>query len=135
MISLDLAKIGGSALTDFSREVPKDRHQSGFNWEIPSTYVPARNTIFLSFALAWAEVAGVDHIFIGANSLDYAGYPDCRPEFFRAFEKMANCSTAGSVEGRRQFRIRAPLLTMSKEEIIRKGFCPGGGFLPDVLLL
>ncbi len=128
VISLDLARIGGSALTDFSRDIPKDRHREGFNWEIPVTYVPSRNTIFLSFALAWAEVMGVDDIFIGANSLDYAGYPDCRPEFFRAFEKMANCSTAKAVEGQRHFRIRAPLLTMSKEEIIRKGISLGVDF-------
>jgi 7-cyano-7-deazaguanine synthase len=128
IIFIDLGRIGGSSLTDPSMEVPKDRHAEGFNWDIPSTYVPSRNVIFLSFALAWAEVLAADHIFIGANSMDYAGYPDCRPEFFRAFEKMANTSTAGAVEGRRQFKIKAPLITFSKEDVIREGVRLGVDF-------
>jgi 7-cyano-7-deazaguanine synthase len=89
--------------------------------EIPLTYVPARNTIFLSFALGWAEVLGAERIFIGANAVDYSGYPDCRPEYLKAFEDMANLATKASVEGRLRFRIEAPLLYLTKGEIIKKG--------------
>lgn len=118
IITIDMGRIGGSSLTDPSIEVPKDRHERGFDWTIPSTYVPARNTVFLSFALGWAEVLGAGEIFIGANSLDFAGYPDCRPEYFKAFEKMANLSTRKGVEGDFSIRINTPLITMSKEEIV-----------------
>ncbi len=116
LIHADLGAIGGSALTA-DLEVPKGGVKEG----IPATYVPARNTIFLSFALGWAEVLEAPHIFIGANVMDYSGYPDCRPEFLKAFEEMANLATKASVEGKIRFRINAPLLKMSKAEIIRKG--------------
>lgn len=122
----DLREIGGSALTS-DIEVPKksSRGRTGLTGQstglIPVTYVPARNTIFLSFALAWAEVLEAGSIFIGANAIDYSGYPDCRPEYLRAFEDMANLATKISVEGRLKFRIRAPLVSMKKSEIIRKG--------------
>lgn len=121
VVTIDMGRIGGSALTDRDMEVPKDRHRRGFNWSIPSTYVPARNTVFLSFALAWSEVLELEEIFIGANSLDFAGYPDCRPEFFEAFEKMANSSTKKGIEGSLKIKIKTPLITMSKEEIIQEG--------------
>jgi len=120
IITIDMGRIGGSSLTDYGMEVPKDRHRKGFDWSIPSTYVPARNSVFLSFALAWAEVLELDEIFIGANSLDFAGYPDCRPEYFRAYEKMANLSTRRGMEGDYKIHIKTPLITMSKEEIIQK---------------
>ena len=113
---IDLRVFGGSALTG-DMAVPKNRETKG---EIPITYVPARNTIFLSYALAWCEVLGAADIFIGANAIDYSGYPDCRPEFISAFEGMANLATKAGVEGT-QFRIHAPLISMSKAEIIRKG--------------
>jgi 7-cyano-7-deazaguanine synthase len=116
-VSVDLAKIGGSALTS-DMPVPKDRAIDSA--EIPSTYVPARNTVFLSLALAWAEVLGAQDIGIGANALDYSGYPDCRPEYLHAFERLAVLATRAGVEGA-QFRIHAPLLHMSKAEIIRAG--------------
>ena len=139
--AIDLREIGGSALTS-DIAVPKERAETkkhasavdrvfpeaifqfpkkrtrGF---IPVTYVPARNTIFLSVALAWAEVLEAESIFIGANAVDYSGYPDCRPEYLRAFEDMANLATKVSVEGRLKFRIRAPLISMKKSEIIKKG--------------
>lgn len=121
IVTVDMTRIGGSALTDQQMEVPKDRHKTGFDWSIPTTYVPARNTIFLSFALAWAEVMEAGDIYIGANALDFAGYPDCRPEFFEAFEKMANLSTASAVKGKHKFHVKHPLSTMSKEEIISEG--------------
>ncbi len=115
-LAVDLTAIGGSALTaDIA--VPKDRT---LDTSVPATYVPARNTVFLSLALAWAEALGVVDIGIGANALDYSGYPDCRPEYLRAFETTANLATKAGVEGRR-FRIHAPLLTMTKAEIIRRG--------------
>ncbi len=117
VIRFDLREIGGSALTS-SIDVPKDRVDSS---SIPVTYVPARNTIFLSFALSWAEVLESPDIFIGANAVDYSGYPDCRPEYLRAFEEMANLATKVSVEGKLRFRIKAPLLYMTKAEIIKKG--------------
>lgn len=116
IIKFDLREIGGSALLD---DTEIRRH--GNVEEIPITYVPARNTIFLSFALAWAEVLGAENIFIGANAIDYSGYPDCRPEYLRAFEDMANLATKASVEGRLRFIIRAPLISMKKSEIIKKG--------------
>jgi 7-cyano-7-deazaguanine synthase len=116
IMRFDLREIGGSALTA-EAEVPKHGGQSG----IPVTYVPARNTIFLSFALAWAEVLGAEDIFIGANVTDYSGYPDCRPEYLGAFEEMANLATRASVEGKLRFSIRAPLINMTKAEIIKKG--------------
>jgi 7-cyano-7-deazaguanine synthase len=121
LIDIDLGALGGSALTDSQIDVPKDRTDLGDAAEIPSTYVPARNTIFLSYALAWAEVLGVFDIFIGVNSTDYSGYPDCRVEFIAAFEAMANLATAAAVQGKGRYRIRTPILQMSKAEIIRTG--------------
>jgi 7-cyano-7-deazaguanine synthase len=115
---IDLRVFGGSALTD-DIAVPKNQASKGTN-EIPVTYVPARNTIFLSYALAWCEVLGAADIFIGANAIDYSGYPDCRPEFIRAFEQLAGVATKAGVEGTR-FQIHAPLISMSKADIIRKG--------------
>jgi len=115
IVSFDLRKIGGSALTS-EIDVP-----AGTPEGIPVTYVPARNTIFLSFALAWAEVLQASYIFIGANVVDYSGYPDCRPEYLQAFEKMANLATKLSVEGKIKFKIEAPLLYLKKSEIIKKG--------------
>ena len=114
IVKLDLTLFGGSALTDAAIEVPTGGAESG----IPVTYVPARNTIFLSLALAWAEVLEARHIFIGANSVDYSGYPDCRPEYLRAFETMANLATKAAVEGRR-IEVRAPLIDLSKARIVQ----------------
>ncbi len=122
VIDMDLRKIGGSALTDHI-EVPKDRLEGSD--EIPVTYVPARNTIFLSYALAWAEVLGAWDIFIGANAVDYSGYPDCRPEYMAAFEKMANLATKAGVTGGRHLNIRTPIIGMSKAEIIKTGLSLG----------
>jgi 7-cyano-7-deazaguanine synthase len=124
VIDIDLAKIGGSALTD-DIDVPKARTRQEMEEEIPVTYVPARNTIFLSYALAWAEVLGAADIFLGVNAVDYSGYPDCRPEYVQAFEHMANVATRASVEGKINIRIRSPLMDMSKAEIIRKGIALG----------
>ncbi len=121
LIQVNLHEIGGSALTDRAVAVPKDRSEGELASGIPVTYVPARNTIFLAFALAWAEVLEVEEIFFGANVIDYSGYPDCRPEYLRAFEEMARLATRAGVEGRMRFRIRAPLLRMTKAEIIRRG--------------
>ena len=118
--TIDLRIFGGSALTD-DIDVPKGRTADDMSHGIPITYVPARNTIFLSFALAWAEVLGASDIFIGVNALDYSGYPDCRPEFIEAFETMANLATKAGVEGRQRLKIHTPLIAMSKAEIIRKG--------------
>lgn len=120
IVNIDLRVFGGSALTD-DIEVPKNRAESEMQKEIPITYVPARNTIFLSYALAWAEVLGVSDIFIGVNAIDYSGYPDCRPEYIAAFEKMANLATKAGVEGKTLIRIRTPLIHMSKANIIRCG--------------
>jgi 7-cyano-7-deazaguanine synthase len=122
---IDLRVFGGSALTD-NMPVPKNRDRKE-KTEIPITYVPARNTIFLSFALAWSEVLGAADMFIGANSIDYSGYPDCRPAFISAFEDLASLATKAGVEGTR-FRIHAPLLMMSKAQIIRKGIELGVDF-------
>src|SRR5579863_2532394 len=114
---IDLRAFGHSALTD-EIAVPKGRDDAAMSGGIPVTYVPARNTIFLSFALAWAEVLEANDIFIGVNALDYSGYPDCRPEFIRAFGQMANLATKAAVEGRIRIRIRAPLIKLSKAEIV-----------------
>lgn len=116
VINFNLRDIGGSALTD-NIEVPKDSSEES----IPVTYVPARNTIFLSFALAWAETIEAEDIYIGANAVDYSGYPDCRPEYIRAFQEMANLATKASVEGRVKFKFHAPLIQLTKAEIIKKG--------------
>lgn len=123
VIAFDLRPIGGSALTS-EIEVPKGA-TGPLSRAIPITYVPARNTIFLSFALSWAEVLGASDIFIGANAVDYSGYPDCRPEYLKAFEEMANLATKVSVEGNIKFAINAPLITLSKADIIRKGHALG----------
>ncbi len=118
--TIDLRVFGGSALTS-DIEVPKGRDSAEMEHGIPITYVPARNTIFLSFALAWAEVLGASDIFIGVNALDYSGYPDCRPEFIAAFEKMANLATKAGVEGTQILTIHAPLMQLTKSQIIRRG--------------
>ncbi|MBD3670751.1 MAG: 7-cyano-7-deazaguanine synthase QueC [Gammaproteobacteria bacterium] len=115
VLKLDLRAIGGSALTDDAIAVPEIMEEG-----IPVTYVPARNTVFLSLALGWAEVLGARHIFIGANAVDYSGYPDCRPEFIEAFETLANVATKAGVEGE-HFRIRAPLIDLTKADIIHEG--------------
>lgn len=120
IINIDLRQFGASALTD-SIDVPKNRSQRAISSGIPVTYVPARNTIFLSYALAYAEVKKCNNIFIGINSVDYSGYPDCRPEFITAFEKLANLATKTGVEGSGEIRIHAPLTHMTKAEIIKKG--------------
>ena len=121
LVEFDLRKMGGSALTS-DIAVPKDGVEQD---EIPVTYVPARNTIFLSFALGWAETLGAFDIFIGVNALDYSGYPDCRPEFIAAYETMANLATKAGVEGRGAMKIRTPLISLSKADIIRKGLSLG----------
>jgi 7-cyano-7-deazaguanine synthase len=120
VVDIDLRQWGGSALTS-DAAVPKDRDLSTPSEEIPVTYVPARNTIFLSFALAWAEVIGAQAIFVGVNALDYSGYPDCRPEYIAAFERMANLATRAGVEGTQRLRIHAPLQFLSKAEIVVLG--------------
>jgi 7-cyano-7-deazaguanine synthase len=120
VIKIDLSQIGGSSLTD-DIDVPKDRSEQEMTREIPVTYVPARNTIFLSFALAWAEVLKSSDIFIGVNAIDYSGYPDCRPEYIDAFEQMANLATKAGVEGATKLRIRTPLIHLTKAQIIQKG--------------
>ncbi|MBE0593818.1 MAG: 7-cyano-7-deazaguanine synthase QueC [Gemmatimonadales bacterium] len=118
--TIDLRAFGGSALTD-DIAVPKDRSAAEMEEGIPVTYVPARNTVFLSFALAWAETLGARDIFIGVNALDYSGYPDCRPAFIEAFQRMANLATKAGVEGTDGFRVHTPLIALSKAEIIRRG--------------
>jgi 7-cyano-7-deazaguanine synthase len=117
---IDLRVFGHSALTS-DIAVPKGRDEAAMNREIPVTYVPARNTIFLAFALAWAEVLEASDIFIGVNALDYSGYPDCRPEFIQAFEHMSNLATKAGVEGRTRIAIRTPLILLSKADIVRLG--------------
>jgi 7-cyano-7-deazaguanine synthase len=119
IVDIDLRKFGGSALTE-DIEVPKHDSEKELKADIPITYVPARNTIFLSFALGWAEVLKAYDIFIGVNAVDYSGYPDCRPEYIRAYEKMANLATREGVEGRK-IKINTPLINLSKAEIIKKG--------------
>lgn len=121
---IDLRLFGGSALTA-DMDVPHRRRVSSDDSGIPVTYVPARNTIFLSFALAWAETLGTSDIFIGVNALDYSGYPDCRPEYIESFERMADLATKAGVEGRQRIRIHAPLIDLSKAEIIRLGMSLG----------
>jgi 7-cyano-7-deazaguanine synthase len=120
IVDIDLRTFGGSALTS-DADVPKNRRTEEMTREIPITYVPARNTIFLSFALAWGEVLGAGDLFIGVNAIDYSGYPDCRPEYIAAYEGMANLATRGAVEGTLPVRIRAPLIDLTKREIIQLG--------------
>jgi 7-cyano-7-deazaguanine synthase len=120
ILDIDLGRLGGSALTG-KIEVPKARSWADIESEIPDTYVPARNTIFLSYALAWAEVLDAPEIFIGVNAIDYSGYPDCRPEFIKAFEIMANIAVKKAVEGKMRIVIHTPLIHMTKCEIIRRG--------------
>jgi len=120
VVPLDLRAFGGSALTS-DLAVPKDRAPEDMQQGIPITYVPARNTIFLALALGWAEVLGAADIFLGVNALDYSGYPDCRPEFLEAFERTANLATKAGVEGTLRFRLHAPLIKLSKAEIVRLG--------------
>ncbi|OGP66313.1 MAG: 7-cyano-7-deazaguanine synthase QueC [Deltaproteobacteria bacterium RBG_16_44_11] len=119
-VDIDLRVIGGSALTS-DIAVPKNRKMEKTEKNIPITYVPARNTIFLSYALAWAEVIGANDIFIGVNAMDYSGYPDCRPEYITAYEKMANLATKAAVSGKQKIIIHTPLIAMSKAQIIHKG--------------
>ena len=125
IVDLDLRTFGASALTETDIEVPKDRSDSEMETGIPITYVPARNTIFLSYALAYAEVLVADTIFIGANAIDYSGYPDCRPEYIEAYQTMANLATQAGVEGKTKLRIRAPLIDKTKAEIIQIGAALG----------
>lgn len=120
VVEIDLRAFGGSALTS-DIEVPKDRPVAEMSHGIPITYVPARNTIFLSYALAWAEVLGSSDIFVGVNALDYSGYPDCRPEYIEAYEHMANLATKAGVEGSQKLKIHTPLIEMTKAEIIKTG--------------
>lgn len=127
ILTLDLRAIGGSALTA-DIPVPKDRSAEQIGRGIPVTYVPARNTIFLSHALAWAEVLGAHDIFFGANAVDFSGYPDCRPEYVGAFERMANLATKAGVEGTSRFRIHTPLIRMTKADIIKRGHALGVDF-------
>jgi len=121
VVDIDLAMFGGSALTSEKLAVPKDRSLAEMDASIPITYVPARNTIFLSFALAWAEVLGAADIFLGVNAVDYSGYPDCRPEYIAAYEQMANLATKAGVEGTQRLKIHTPLITLTKAQIIRRG--------------
>jgi 7-cyano-7-deazaguanine synthase len=127
ILRLDLRAVGGSALTA-DIPVPKGRSPEAIARGIPVTYVPARNTIFLAHALGWAEVLGAEDLFIGVNVLDASGYPDCRPEYIEAFERLANLATRAGVEGRSRFRIHTPLIRLSKAEIIRKGMALGVDF-------
>src|SRR5436190_12871537 len=121
VVDIDLAMFGGSALTSVGLAVPKDRSLAEMDASIPITYVPARNTIFLSFALAWAEVLGAADIFLGVNFLDYSGYPDCRPEYIEAYQRMANLATKAGVEKGLRLTIHTPLIRLNKMGIIRKG--------------
>ena len=124
IVDIDLRALGGSALTD-DIDVPKDRSLETMGHGIPVTYVPARNTIFLAFALAWAEVLGASDIFIGVNALDYSGYPDCRPEYIAAFQSLAQLATRAGVEGGRRVTIHTPLILLSKREIVELGRAHG----------
>jgi len=126
VVTIDLAAFGGSSLTS-NLKVPKNRSSANDHDDIPNTYVPARNTIFLSFALGWTEVLGARDIFIGVNALDYSGYPDCRPEYIRAYEAMANLATKAQIEGNR-LTIHTPLISMTKAQIIRTGHVLGVDF-------
>ena len=130
VVKFDLRQFGGSALTA-DIEVPKDRAHSDMASAIPVTYVPARNTIFLSFALAYAELTGSESIFIGVNALDYSGYPDCRPEFVEAFERLANLATKAAVEGS-AMRVHAPLIQLKKSDIVHEGIRLSGDFAATV---
>jgi 7-cyano-7-deazaguanine synthase len=123
-LDIDLRGFGGSALTS-DQAVPKDRSVEAMAHGIPATYVPARNTVFLSLALAWAETLAAFDVWIGVNCLDYSGYPDCRPEFLRSFEVLANLATRAGVQGAGRFQIHAPLLTLTKEQIIERGLSLG----------
>ncbi len=127
VVNIDLRKFGGSALTD-SIPVPKDRNEKDISHGIPSTYVPARNTIFLSLSLGWAEIIEAEDIFIGVNAIDYSGYPDCRPEYIEAFQQMASIATKAGVERKSKIKIHTPLINMSKAEIIKKGVSLGMDF-------
>lgn len=124
IVDIDLRRFGGSALTA-DIPVPKGRPPEHLAEEIPITYVPARNTVFLSFGLAWTEVLGSSDIFIGVNALDYSGYPDCRPEYIAAFEGLANLATVAGVEGRQRLKIHAPLIELTKAQIIQRGIALG----------
>jgi 7-cyano-7-deazaguanine synthase len=124
VVDVNLNMFGGSALTA-PLDVPKHRTEAELSQGIPVTYVPARNTVFLSIALAWAEVLEADDIFVGVNALDYSGYPDCRPEYIRAFEQMANLATKAAVEGRQRIQIHAPLIELTKAQIIQRGLALG----------
>jgi len=124
IIDIDLRVFGGSALTD-DLAVPKNRTPEEIDRGIPITYVPARNTVFLAYALAYAEATQSGNIFIGVNALDYSGYPDCRPEYIRAFEAMANLATKAAVEGRQRLRLRTPLIELSKAQIVQRGLALG----------
>ena len=124
VVDFDLRQFGGSALTS-DIEVPKDRPFAKMTREVPVTYVPARNTIFLSFALAWAEVLGIGDLFVGVNALDYSGYPDCRPEYIAAYAQMANLATKAGVEGHQKLTIHTPLIRLTKAGIIRRGLALG----------
>jgi len=124
VLRVELDRIGGSALTT-GLAVPKGRDPEEMGSSVPPTYVPGRNTIFLSYAMAWAEVIGAADIFIGVNALDYSGYPDCRPEYLQAFEKLAGLATRAGTEEMREFRIHAPLLHLTKREIIQRGAALG----------
>ena len=130
-VDVDLRSIGGSALTDADIDVPLDSNEDPASPAIPVTYVPARNTIMLSLALGWAEVLGAADIFCGVNAVDYSGYPDCRPEFIAAFEALANLATKAGVEGA-GFRVHAPLMHMSKADIVREGLRLGVDFAQTV---
>jgi 7-cyano-7-deazaguanine synthase len=127
VVRVDLSALGGSALTH-DIEVPKDRPESAIGAGVPATYVPARNTVFLAVALGWAEILGARDLFIGVNVLDYSGYPDCRPEFLDAFERLASLATAAGTEHGARFSIHAPLLKMTKAEIVRRGLALGVDF-------
>ena len=131
VVDVDLRSIGGSALTDAGIDVPTDGDGHVIGQGIPSTYVPARNTIMLSVALGWAEVLGATDLFCGVNAVDYSGYPDCRPEFIAGFEQLANLATRAGVEGSR-FRVHAPLMRMSKADIVREGLRLGVDFAQTV---
>src|SRR6266566_2893175 len=120
IVDFDLRRFGGSALTA-DIDVPKDRTPSAMGHDIPATYVPARNTIFLAFALAWSETLAAHDVFIGVNALDYSGYPDCRPEYISAFQRLADLATKAGVEGRQQLRMHTPLITLSKKGIVELG--------------
>ena len=127
VVKVDLSTLGGSALTH-DIEVPKDRPDAAIGTGVPATYVPARNTVFLAVALGWAEILGARELFIGVNALDYSGYPDCRPEFLAAFERLAIVATAAGTEHGAKFKIRAPLLKMTKAEIVLRGLALGVDF-------